>query len=143
MPNLPISTPLATLGSDVLCHRGAGVWDLDPTFAVVEGPAVVVEHMGRALMTRPGTMGDEPARGRDVSMLENARTAAGAGREIQSSIDAELRQDDRIDSLDVKVTIAGDDWTIEAAGVLSDGAPFDSVFALGAGTVSILTGEAA
>lgn len=125
-------------GSDVLCHRGGGVWDLDPTFKVESGIVVLVEHLARALQTAAGSMVDEPLRGVDLEELESARTAAGFARTLQARIEAELRLDERVDTLDVQVTIAGDAWTIDVRGTGALG-PFDSVFSLTDGNLELLT----
>jgi hypothetical protein len=128
-------------GTDVLCHVGGGVWDLDPTFALRCGDSVLVEHLARALQTTPGSMADEPERGVDLSALESARAAAGAARTVQARVYQELRQDERVDTLAVSVTIEVDAWTVDVRGEGAAG-PFAEVFALDAGNVQILTSEA-
>lgn len=134
---------MANPGTDISCNVSGSTWDLDPAFTLISGERVLLESCARAVQTRRGLMADEPARGFDVEDLENARTYPGSARAIQAAIDAELRQDERIDSVTVSVSMNGDLWEIVMDGRASTGTPFRFVFQIkDGGGVEIIKGAA-
>lgn len=118
----------------------SGITDLDPVLAEVSGLKMLGQALARRLITPRGTLCDDPNYGYDVrGELNDDLAPADVGR-IASSIDAELRKDERVAD---SATTA----TLTAAGVLttvtvvtpSAGPSFRLVLGISTVTVSVLS----
>lgn len=95
-------------GSDVSTYtRSDGIADLDPTFAIIDGPQVVGESIARLLMTRRGILASAPDRGLDLEELQSRRLSQAGLRELHAAIEREVRSDDRVLDAGVEVLQTG------------------------------------
>jgi hypothetical protein len=83
--------------------REDGVADLDPTFALIDGVRVVAEQQARGLMTPRGSMADDPDTV-DLKEHESAQMTQRTLSALQTVIESNARQDERVASVEVEVT---------------------------------------
>lgn len=120
--------------------RPDGQPDLDPNFATISGPRVVLEAVARRLITPRGSMLDREY-GYDLrGLLQATLTTADTAR-IQAEIEAECLKDERVDTADVTVQLplATGEMVITIQLSLSQQvSPFTLVFTLTADGVNII-----
>jgi hypothetical protein len=116
-------------GTDLTTYAaGNGQADLDPTFAVISGPRVVIERVARKLMTPTGSM-LKPGWGYDLrSVLQSSLTPAQIGA-LRGTIADQITQEPEVDSANVSVsyTIQGKQLQVTGQITLLSGVTFPLV----------------
>jgi len=80
---------------------GDGSFDLDPYFRLTDSKKLVVEAVWASWMQPQGSLVWAPSRGRDVRGLMSQALADGALAALESVLEAEAEEDDRVLSCDV------------------------------------------
>jgi hypothetical protein len=125
--------PTTDYGSDLSTFADvqSGIADLDPTFAVISGPRVVIERIARKLMTPTGSM-LRAGWGYDLrAHLQDSMTAGSIGA-LQGIIQGQIEEEQEVESSAVAVTYSLETrtLTVTARIVLVTGETFDMVFTL-------------
>ena len=91
-------------GTDVSTYvvNDEGEPDLDPSFGIISGGAAVAECQARRLETPNGSLPWDTDAGYDLLRLVNAADVSPLI--VQSSVDVEMRKDERVDDVDVTAT---------------------------------------
>jgi hypothetical protein len=79
-----------------------GGQDLDPTFAPITGPRVVLETLARRLLTPNGMLEDDPGFGFDLRVLLGSTVDEGL---LRKQISGQIRGDERIQGYALTVSL--------------------------------------
>jgi hypothetical protein len=128
---------MSDLGTDIATPSGL---DLDPSFALVDGYRALGEALARRIVTRRGSLIDDPQYGTDVRARMNDNLDARGLAELSVSIVNEWKKDERVFGARVTCTLAA--GTLRIVGVVqaATGA-FRLVVSVDAVTASLLTVE--
>lgn len=131
-------------GSDLSTYQNlqSGVADLDPTFAVIRGPRVVVERIARKLITPTGMM-LKAGWGYDLrSFLQASPTTAEIGQ-LRGIVQDQIEQEPEVASVDVTIayTLELRTLTITARVTLKTDVVFALVFTLVPGNVTFVISD--
>lgn len=113
--------------------------DLDPTFALRSGRAVVGEAVARRLSTPRGSLPYDDDYGFDLRELLGASLSPADVSRVQSAIVAEAEKDERVRGARAQLTFAPTSGTFTCSLLLdlADG-PFSLVLAVSAVSVEVL-----
>jgi hypothetical protein len=128
-----VATVTTDYGSDL-----AGIDDLDPMAAEVNGRPLLMQRLARRLMTPPGGSIDAPNDGYDVREELNNDLASRDLARISQRARAELLKDEAVVEASVSgATFAADKLRLPA--VITDGdGPFPLVFDVSKASVAVL-----
>lgn len=112
-------------GTDVYC-----VQDLDPYFSLVSGAEGVAQALARRLQTPQGGLLTDPSYGYDLRALVNASLAAADLLAAQSAIEYQCLLDQRVDSVEVQITVVAEVAIVTVDPILVDGETFTLTFEL-------------
>lgn len=113
----------------------------DTTFSTLRGKRVLAEALSRRLLTRKGLIKLFPDYGEDVRDLVNETMSDARLEQTRARVEAELLQDERVDSLTVSVSfsLAASTLAISCSGTSSLG-PFDFVLSVSSVSVELYLG---
>lgn len=125
-------------GTDLSTYMdpSSGVPDLDPTFAIISGPRVVIERVARKLMTPTGSM-LKAGWGFDMrSVLQSSLTPAQIGQ-LRGIVSDQINQEPEVESCSVSIayTIQGKRIDITGQVTLLTGVTFPLVYVVTPETV--------
>lgn len=112
-------------GTDVYC-----VQDLDPYFSLVSGAEGVAQALARRLQTPQGGLLTDPSYGYDLRALVNASLTAADLLAAQSAIEYQCLLDQRVDSVEVQITVVAEVAIVTVDPILVDGETFTLTFEL-------------
>lgn len=114
-------------GSDVSTFVNG---DLDPNFAIIEGPVVVLEQVLRMWIDAPGDMFWDEAVGEDVRSRLNAKMGEDQRLTLRWGLEATAKKHGAVMDCTVYVGMGGDGTKLEIKGQLElvTGETFDFVF---------------
>lgn len=127
-------------GSDVstFADQGDDTQGLDPLFAVMTGPRVVLEACARRLSMRAGLLRTSPDHGYDLAMQVGQRMSATTRERVKTRIERECEKDERVKkALCSTFEQDGSAWRIRIAITLAEGT-FDLTLRASQVTVEIL-----
>lgn len=128
---------MADLGTDIATPSGL---DLDPSFGLVDGYRALGEALARRIVTRRGSLIDDPQYGTDVRARLNDNLDARALAELSVAIVNEWQKDERVFLARVTCTLSAGALRIVGTVQAATGT-FRLVLAVDAVTVSLLTVE--
>lgn len=123
-------------GVDISCIQG-----LDPSLTLVGGTTVLAQGLARRLTTPRGGLFYDPNYGYNVRNLLGATLSATELFAVQSLIEAECEQDERVRDARAVVTLTGEQLSI-AVDISSSLAPFRFVLSVSNLTADSLRVEA-
>ena len=128
---------MTDLGTDIATPGGL---DLDPGFGLVDGYRALGEALARRIVTRRGSLIDDPQYGTDVRARMNDNLDARGLAELSVAIVNEWQKDERVFLARVACTLAAGVLRIVGTVQAATGT-FRLVLAVDAVTVSLLTVE--
>lgn len=131
------------IDSSTFVDQGDDTIGMDPMFADLTGPRVVLEACARRLMTRRGMLRTAPDYGYDLTTRIGARVSAVGRERMKAAIEAECEKDERVKQARVvRFVKSGSAYLLTIAILLATG-KFDLVLSVSEVTVEILKADAA